>query len=164
MVVERGKDVVIEGLACSSTHIPPLSIHPVHKKKNTHTTHTHIYYEYFSFFYYVCVHPLASCWPPAKPPPPRRRLRRNPLGFFISYFTSTTPFKDFLKSHTYLYCCWTKRERTMYRASNLYILLPFLYYYVYYIILEFYCVGKSSRNLPGLLQGRRRLLILFYVC
>jgi hypothetical protein len=153
MVVERGKDVVIEGLACSSTHIPPLSIHPVHKKKNTHTTHTHIYYEYFSFFYYVCVHPLASCWPPAKPPPPpRRRLRRNPLGFFISYFTSTTPFKDFLKSHTYLYCCWTKRENHVQSLESLYsaallILLCVLYYIR--VLLCWKILAQSSRASSG---------------
>ena len=152
MVVERGKDVVIEGLACSSTHIPPLSIHPVHKKKNTHTTHTHIYYEYF-FFFTMCVYTL---WPAVDH---LQNHHHHDDDYEETRWASSSLISHLLHhlrislNHTHIYTVVGQRERepcteprSLYSAALL-ILLCVLYYIR--VLLCWKILAQSSRASSG---------------
>jgi hypothetical protein len=143
-------------------HISPLypSIQSIRRK--TRILHTHIYTTSTFLFFTMCVYTL---WPAVDH---LQNHHHHDDDYEETRWASSSLISHLLHhlrislNHTHIYTVVGQRERTMYRASNLYILLPFLYYYVYYI--RVLLCWKSSRNLPGLLQGRRRLLILFYVC
>ena len=147
MVVERGKDVVIEGLAC-----PPPPPYPSIRRK-TRILHTYTSEYYFFFFYYVCT-PFGRQLLTTCKNHHHHHHHEEETRLDLLFHTSSTAFKDFLKSHTSILLLDNERERTMCtEPRSLYSAAPFLCYHVCIILREFICVGKSWRNLPGPSSG-----------
>ena len=129
---------------------PPPSYPSIRRK--TRILHTYTSEYYFFFFYYVCTPFGRQLLTTCKNHHHHHDDEETRLD--LLFHTSSTAFKDFLKSHTSILLLDNERERTMCtEPRSLYSAAPFLCYHVCIILREFICVGKSWRNLPGPSSG-----------